>query len=228
MRFFKSLFSKKKPLPTRALTEPSQLQHGDIFKFGDSFGLPSAMRKLQLQVIAVNTIEFKHSHYAQIVAQGVDDKLVYLSFPKNAKQQVKYSLLLSRNEVGSLFDLDAFSDIFEEPGSATLTPITASHPYADMVSAQYIQQDFMTSGYFHEQDYRGTTPPQYSEENHGREFEYYSLMGDQEQRCVEVFIFENGDTDVYLSYFKNKNEIAELWLNDDGLNNGMNNTEKAQ
>jgi len=130
------------------------------------------------------------------------------------KQQVKYSLLLSRAEVESLFDLEAFSDIFEEPGNATLTPVTQSHNYGDMVASHYIQKEFMTTGYLHEQDYRGSTPPQYSEDSHGREFEYYSLTGDQEQRFIEIFIFENGDTDVYLSFFKSKNEIVELWIND--------------
>jgi hypothetical protein len=214
MSFFKSLFSKKQPLPTRTLTQPSELQRNDIFKFSDSFALPEAMRKQQLQVIEINTIEFKHSHYAQLVAQGAADQLVYLSLPKNSRQQVKYSLLLSRAEVESLFDLEAFSEIFEEPGNATLIPITKSHRYGDMVASQYIQKEFMTTGYYHEADYRNSTPPQYNEETPGREFEYYSLTGDQEQRYIEIFIFENGDTDVYLSFFKNKNEITELWIND--------------
>jgi hypothetical protein len=212
MSFFKSLFAKKQPLPTRSLNHPSELQVDDIFSFSDSFALPQAMRKKQLEVSEINTIEFKHEHYAQIVGRGMSPQPVYISFPKNPQKFVKYSLLLTRQNVGDLFDLDDFSNIFEAPGSARLTPVTAEHPYADMVAAEYLQQDFMTTGYFHQEDYRDGTPPQFNEERHGREFEFYSLAGDQEQRSIEIFIFENGDTDVYLSFLRPANEITELWI----------------
>lgn len=212
MSFFKSLFAKKQPLPTRSLNHPSELQVGDLFSFGDSFALPQAMRKKQLEVSEINTIEFKHQHYAQIVGRGISPQPVYISFPKNPQKWVKYSLLLTRRDVGDLFDLEDFSDIFEAPGNARLKPVTFEHPYAEMVAKEYIQQDFMTTGYFHQEDYRNSTPPQFNEERHGREFEFYSLSGNQEQRFLDIFIFENGDTDVYLSFLRPANEITELWI----------------
>lgn len=212
MSFFKSLFAKKQPLPTRSLNHPSELQVGDIFSFSDSFALPQAMRKQQLEVAEINTVEFKHEHYAQVVGQGKNPQPVYISFPKNPQKFVKYSLLLPRQDVENLFDLDDFSEIFEAPGKAHLKPVTSEHPYADMVAEEYIQQDFMTTGYFHQEDYRASTPPQFNEEKHGREFEFYSLAGDQEQRFIDIFIFENGDTDVYLSFLRPANEISELWI----------------
>ena len=212
MSFFKSLFAKKQPLPTRSLNHPSELQVGDIFSFGDSFALPQAMRKKQLEVSEINTVAFKHEHYAQVVGRGANPQPVYISFPKNAQKFVKYSLLLTRQDVGDLFDLEDFSDIFEAPGSARLKPVTSEHPYAGLVAAEYLQQDFMTMGYFHREDYRDRTAPQFNEESYGREFEFYSLAGDQEQRSIEIFIFENGDTDVYLSFLRPADEITELWI----------------
>ena len=212
MSFFKSLFAKKQPPETRTLTTANDLQLNDIFTFSDSFALPQAMRKQQLQVIDINTLEFKHEHYAQIVGQGSGQELVYLSFPDNPKKLIKFSLLLTRNEVQKLFDLDDFSEIFEEPGNARLTPLTKQHNYADMVAEEYIQQEFMITGYKHQQDYRGKIPPQYNEDEHGREFEFYSLEGADGERSIDIFIFENGDTDVYLSFLRAANEIAELWI----------------
>ena len=209
MRFLKSLFSKQATTPTRALNQPDQLLMGDIFCFGDSFALPEVMRKQQLQVNDVITIEFKHQHYVQLIAQGSDQKLVYLSFPKNLMQ---CSLLLTRAEVEALFDMDAFSEIFEAPGNARLTPTAKQHAYADMLAAEYIQQDFSTSGYIHRADYRDSKPPQYTDQEHGQEFEYYSLEGNEGLRKIEIFIFENGDTDVYLSSLRPASDIAELWI----------------
>jgi hypothetical protein len=212
MGFFNSLFNKKKPLTTRTLTTPQTLQVDDIFTFGDSFSLPQTMRKQQLQVIDINTIEFKHGHYAQVIAQGSSSQLVYLSFPANPQKLVKFSLLLTRDDVEALFDLDAFANIFEAPGNSRLQPLSSSHHYADMLAGEYIQQDFMTTGYLHQEDYRGETPPQYSEQQHGREFEFYSLAGGKGERSIDIFIFENGDTDIYLSFFRPASEIAELWM----------------
>ncbi|PKG40718.1 hypothetical protein [Psychromonas sp. Urea-02u-13] len=212
MSFFKSLFAKKQALPTRSLDHASQLQLRDLFTFSDSFALPQAMRKMQLQVNEINTLEFKHEHYAQVIGQGAGSQLVYLSFPSNPQQLVKLSLLLTRDDVETLFDMDDFSEIFEAPGKARLKPLTNTHNYADMIADEYIQQDFMTTGYLHRQDYRGATPPQYNEDKHGQEFEFYSLQGGQEKRFIDIFIFENGDTDVYLSFLRPANEIAELWI----------------
>ena len=212
MSFLKSLFAKKQPLTTRTLNTPNELQINDIFTFSDSFALPEVMRKQQLQVIDINTIEFKHGHYAQIVGQGSGTQLIYLSFPANPQKLVKFSLLLTRQDVEALFDLDDFSEIFEAPGNVRLKPLAGNHNYADMLSAEYIQQDFMTTGYIHQQDYRGKTPPQYNEETHGREFEFYSLEGDQGKRFIDIFIYENGETEIYLSFLRPANEIAELWI----------------
>tara|TARA_R110001583_G_scaffold7720_9_gene37930 strand:+ start:17247 stop:17891 length:645 start_codon:yes stop_codon:yes gene_type:complete len=212
MSFFKSLFAKKQAVPTRTLNHASELQLNDIFTFGDSFALPQAMRKMQLQVTDINTLEFKHEHYAQVIGQGSGSQLVYLSFPDNPQKLVKLSLLLTRDDVEALFNMDDFAEIFEEPGHARLKPLTSNHSYADMITDEYIQQNFMTTGYFHKQDYRGATPPQHNEDNHGQEFEYYSLQGGQETRLVEIFIFETGETDVYLSFLRPANEIAELWV----------------
>ncbi|WP_369433991.1 hypothetical protein [Psychromonas sp. MME1] len=212
MSFFKSLFAKKQPLPTRTLTVPNELQTHDIFTFGDSFALPQIMRKQQFQVIDCHTIEFKYDHYAQIIAQGSAEELVYVSFPDNPQKLIKVSLLLTRDEVQNLFDLETFAEIFEEPGNVNLMPLTNDHHYADMVADNYIQQNFMITGYKHRKDYRGQKPPQHNEEEHGREFEYYSLEGAHGKRMVEIYIFENGDTDVYLSFLRPANDIAELWI----------------
>jgi len=212
MRFLKSLFNKQPVMPARTLNEPNQMLSGDIFCFSDSFALPEVMRKQQLQVNDIITIEFKHEHYVQLIGQGTNDKLVYISFPKNPKNLIKCSLLLSRAEVETLFDLDNFSDIFEAPGKARLTPLTEQHAYGDMIAAEYIQQDFSISGYIHQADYRDSTPPQLSDQEHGQEFEYYSLEGNEGLRLIEIFIFESGDTDIYLSSLRPISDIAELWI----------------
>ncbi len=211
MNFFKSLFNKKKTDNIRQLTQPGELQLNDIFTFGDSFALPEIMRKQQLQVLNINNIEFKHQHYAQIVAQGSNTQLIYLSFPNNAQHLMQLSLLLTRDDVEQLFDMQDFSEIFEAPGNVHLRPLLKQHRYADMLSDVYIQQNFMTTGYYHQQDFRNISPPQFTQDEHGREFEYYTLTGGKEQRSIEIFIFENGDTDIYLSFLRPTNDIVELW-----------------
>ncbi len=211
MNFFKKLFGKPEPAKGRELTHPQQLQVGDLLQIGDSFALPERLRKQQLEVNRINTIEFEFEHYPRFICQGAQAEPVYISLPGDNSNQIKFSLLLNRADVESLFDMDAFAEIFDEPGKARLTPVSESSPFTTMLAKEFVQQDFATAGYFHRQDYRNTKPPQFQEDSQGRQFEYFSLFGEQEQRWIEIFVFENGDTDIYLSLFRPVNDIAELW-----------------
>ena len=57
MRFLKSLFSKKKPISSRTLTHPNELQVNDIFSFGDSFCF-QLIAQIVLVLIGWNAFQF--------------------------------------------------------------------------------------------------------------------------------------------------------------------------
>ncbi|MFO6424336.1 hypothetical protein [Motilimonas sp. KMU-193] len=214
MRFLKQLFAKPADKIGRELSQPYQLQQGDLLKMSDSFGLAESFRNQQLEVVDIHTQEFQYRQQTQLVCQGSQREPVYILLDERNKQKIKLSVLLRRADVESLFDMDAFAEIFEAPGKAKLIPINQTTKWQPLLANNYLQQDYATVGYLHHQDYRGTQPPAYTDQQHGRQFEYFSLFGEQEQRWIEIYVFENGDTDIYLSIEKPISDISELWPKD--------------
>ncbi|MCE2573508.1 hypothetical protein [Motilimonas eburnea] len=211
MSFFKKLFAKPAAKVGRELTHPYQLQRGDLLKMSDSFGLADFFRNQQFEVTDIQTQEFQYRQQTQLTCQGAQRDPVFILLDEKNKNTIKLTALLKRADVESLFDMDDFAEIFEPPGKAKLTPLSQDTKWQAFLANNYLQQDYATVGYWHDTDYRGTKPPAYTDEQHGRQFEYFSLFGEQEQRWIEIYVFENGDTDIYLSIEKPISDITELW-----------------
>ncbi|RJG40096.1 hypothetical protein [Motilimonas pumila] len=211
MSFLKKLFGKPAEKIGRELSHPQALQVGDLLQMSDSFALPEAFRKQQFELLEVQTQEFEFRQQSRLICRGASQQDVFLLLDEKDRDHVGLSVLLRRADVEALFDMDAFAEIFDEPGSANLTPLTQDSPFGPMIANNYVQQDFATQGYFHDQDYRGQKPPAFTDQAHGRQFEYFALFGEQEMRWLEIYVFENGDTDVYLTLKRPVTDIAELW-----------------
>ena len=119
MSFFKNIF--KKPTPERKLNNVKDLTLGDIIVMSDSFGLPAALRAQEFQVSAVNSYEFENKNQIEWVLQGSNDVEFYLTLDVDDKTYLKFSLKILHQDVETLFDLEQFSEIFDETGQAQLT-----------------------------------------------------------------------------------------------------------
>jgi len=145
MSFFKNLFKKSEPTtPVRDLNHVSKLILGDIIEFSDSFTLPSEIRQQKFEVISVETLEFEHQHYPRFKLQGTQQTYVWLSLPGHDHNNFQLSLEITREEVSQLFDLDQFSDVFEE--GFTELPSQLPVSLGDWHAERYFQQDIATVG----------------------------------------------------------------------------------
>ena len=118
MSFFKRIFKKEEK--QRSLSDVRELKIKDIIVLTDSFGLPEALRNQQFQVSAINCYEFERKTQTEWVLIGSDDIELYLTLDEDDKTYLKFSLKVNNSEIESLFDLDEFSTIFDEPGNAFL------------------------------------------------------------------------------------------------------------
>lgn len=214
MGFFNSIFGKKAE-PTRELTHPSQLNIGDMISLDDSFALPAQLRGQQLRVEAVHTYEYERSQQSEWQLKGFGAETIYLSIEQDDETHLAFSLKISRRDVEALFDLDAFGQLFEEPGKAELTvqeiPAELSSRLEQWLGKQYHQVSFADFGYFHREDYRGQKPPQDADGATGEPFECYQLLDEDESRAVDVEVYEGGDTDVVLTIYRPLSDIREYW-----------------
>ena len=109
-----------KPVEERKLTNVKDLTQGDILVMSDSFGLPENLRTKEFQVSAVNSYEFEHNTQTEWVLTGNNDLELYLTLDEDDRTYLKFSLKILHQDVESLFDLEQFSAIFDEPGNAQI------------------------------------------------------------------------------------------------------------
>lgn len=211
MSFLKRVFGQSsKGASPRKLTHPNQLEANDFIQISDSFALPEEIRKQNFKVKSVATWEFERSNYPVLELQGSTDANVYLAL--ESRDKLLFMMEIQRDVVEQLFDLDAFSEIFEEPGQAVIQTLENELPLDQWMADEYHQYDFATMGYHHDKDYRNRAIPQ--SEDAGIPFELYALFSGNESHSVKLRVWDNGETDVLLCISRSVDDITEMYPHD--------------
>ena len=195
----------------RKLTHVDQLLAGDIIVLTDSFALPETLRNQQLQVTAVNSYEYENNTQTEWTLQGNDDLLLFLSLDVDDATELKFALKILPEDVETLFDLDEFSEIFDEPGEAFLTKKADNNLTTNWSSEQYQQSTFAKVGYFHRKDHRSENISEYEGKDSGEQFEFYALYNEDQSKGVDVEVWQDGDTDVFLTIYRPLTDIIDMY-----------------
>lgn len=210
MSFFKKIFNKDAQTQ-RKLTHVNQLLVGDIIVLTDSFALPKALQGQQFQVNAVNSYEYEHNTQTEWTLQGTDELALFLSLEIDDTTELKFSLKIEHDDVETLFDLDNFSQIFDEPGQAFLSRQNDNENTVTWSSEQYQQSIFAKVGYFHRKDHRSEDLSAYEGEGSGEQLELYTLYNEDQSRGLDVEVWQDGDTDVFLTLFRPLTDIIDMY-----------------
>ena len=211
MGFFSRWFSSKdKHSEVRQVSHPKALQIGDVVGFSDSFALPELLRKQSFRIEKINTYQFEHAGYTEFVLLGQSNKQVYLAVFEDDEDWINVSIKVDYDQVSGLFDLEQFSDIFDETTDTELALKNEQHDFANWVSPVYFQRKFAERGYFYNKDFRPNKPP--LEEDDGSEaLDYFCLTSTDESFSVEVEVWQDGDTDVLLTLHLPLAEIVDIF-----------------
>lgn len=210
MSFFKKIFNKDQDTQ-RQLTSVEQLQVNDIIELSDSFALPENLRAQQYQVTAVNCYEFEHKVQTEWVLKNNLNQLIYLTLDVDDETYLKFALKIEHEDVETLFDLDDFAEIFEEPGEAFLEKKADSAQTHQWTSEQYQQCIFAQVGYFHRKDNRSENISNFEGQDAGEQFELYQLLDQDESRGIDIEVWEDGDTDVFLTLYRPLTDIVDMY-----------------
>ena len=210
MNFLKKIFNKSSNEP-RKLTEVNQLLVGDIIALTDSFALPESLRGQELEVKAVNSYEFEDKVQTEWALLGTNALEIFLSLEVDDITELKLSLKIHHDDVETLFDLDSFSQIFDEPGEAFLEKKTDSAVTTMWSSEQYQQSVFAKVGYFHRKDHRSENLSSYEGKDSGEQFELYSLYNEDQSKGMDVEVWQDGDTEVCLTLFRPLTDIVDMY-----------------
>ena len=209
MSFFKKIF--KKDETARQVNKANDLLTGDIIVLTDSFALPENLRNQQFQVTGVNSYEYENHVDTEWVLTGNDDTELYLTLDIDDKTYLKFSLKIQHEDVETLFDLDDFSTIFDEPGQAFLTRKTDSELSQNWTSEQYQQSIFSKVGYFHRKDHRSESLSAYEGKDAGEQLELYQLLDKEQSRGIELEVWQDGDTDIFLTLYRPTTDIIDMF-----------------
>ncbi|TYK67419.1 hypothetical protein [Colwellia echini] len=210
MNFLKKIFSKSTDTP-RKLTKVSQLLVGDIVVLTDSFALPETLRGQQFQVKAINSYEFEHKVQTEWALLGSNHLEIFLSLEVDDITELKLTLKIQHEDVETLFDLDNFSQVFDEPGEAFLEKKSDTELTKMWSSDQYQQSVFATVGFFHRKDHRSESLSPYEGKDSGEQFELYSLYNEDQSKGVDVEVWQDGDTEVCLTLFRPLSDIVDMY-----------------
>jgi hypothetical protein len=210
MSFFKNIFGKAEQ-PSRALTTAEQLLVGDIIVLTDSFALPDCLRQQQFRVSAVNSYEYEHNVDTEWVLTGNHGHELYLSLAIDDQTELKFSLKIKHQDIESLFDLTEFATVFDEPGQAYLHKQRDTTATSGWTDAAYQQAVFSRVGYFHRTDHRSTSLSEFEGKEAGEQFELYALYAQDEQKGIDIEVWQDGDTDVFLTLYRPLSDIVDMY-----------------
>ncbi len=209
MGFLKSIFKKEEK--QRSLTQAHQLKKNDIIVLSDSFGLPETLRGQEFQVSAINCYEYENKTETEWVLQSTNNIQIYLTLDIDDETYLKFSLKVEQHQVESLFDLESFSTIFDEPGNAFIEKVSEVENTSGWSSDQYQQQTFAQVGYFHRKDNRVESLSAYEGTDAGEQFELYALFDKDDTRGIDIEVWPDGDTDVFLTLFRPTTDIIDMY-----------------
>lgn len=210
MSFLKNIFKKEAEVE-RKLTHANQLKKNDIIVLSDSFGLPETLRGQEFQVSAINCYEYENKTETEWVLKGTNNTQIYLTLDIDDETYLKFSLKIERNDVETLFNLDDFATIFDEPGNAFLERQADSNSTSQWSSDQYQQQTYSQVGYFHRKDNRVESLSSYEGKDAGEQFELYALFDKEDTRGIDIEVWQDGDTEVFLTLFRPTTDIIDMY-----------------
>jgi hypothetical protein len=209
MSFLKRLFKKQED--ERQVNSADELQIKDIIVLTDSFALPEELRAQQFQVSAINCYEFESTTQTEWVLQGENNLELYLTIEKDDQTYLKFALKIQHEDIESLFDLDEFATVFDEPGEAFLERKSDSALTSGWSSSQYQQQIFSKVGYFHRKDNRTENLSTYEGNEAGEQFELYNLIDEEQSRGIDVEVWQDGDTDLFITLYRPTSDIVDIF-----------------
>lgn len=206
MGFFKSFFSSETET-VRHLDHPKNLEVGDLITFDNSFSLPEQLRDASFEVVRVNTYEYEIYAYHECVLKSGDNKQFNLVYHHDDQEYLSLNFAITTDWVERVFDMEQFAGVFDE-GLSQIVEAVAVEPIAQWISPHYRKIIDSQTGYFYSQKLSLSRIPAHIE---GEKFQMYQLESVDEAFAVDIEVWEDGDTDVFLTRYFDMSIIKEYW-----------------
>jgi hypothetical protein len=203
----KNFFSKKSS-DTRILETPQQLKAGDIISLKYRESLPESLREQQFEVVKVGAYEYSSGVNKEVVLKGEENQLYFMSIEnEDGEDQLCFSNKISRQQALALFSEDAFSQLWSEDW-IELKVVENIDALKGWYTSQYSQTIKEQEAYFYDRD---CEDEDLSLAEDGDELRYHECEGVDDHYGLNVEIWGDGSTDVFLQVYCPTEVIEEMW-----------------
>ncbi len=207
-KLFKSMFSKEEKNNVRQLDHPKNLKMGDIIKF--QYLPQQEISNKSFEISAINTYDFEDRKLTEFAFKGDTDVSIFLIVDETGDEPfLSLSRKIARSDVEQLFDLDEFSELFDNEDHSLINRLNEPQSLQGWTAPQYRQEIYAEGGYFHKDDFRDKIVP--DNEDAGDEFEYYLAIDDTRQFTIEAEVYDGGETDIIVTIRRPISDIEEMW-----------------
>ena len=206
-------FKKDKP-ELRTLTQPEELQAGDIIILKERLALPPELQGQQLEVTDVSTVQYSDGVTKELTLRSVDNKTYYMSVDDNdGDPHLCFSIKIPRKTVLAVFDEDNFAELWDD-GFATLETQSKPEAIAAWLADSYRQAVKDGEGYFYNRDC-GDESPSKLQDDDGQEFHFHECHAlSDDNHTLSVQVWSDGETDVFLEISTPLDVIADMLPHD--------------
>lgn len=203
---FKKIFGGKDE--PRRLTDPEQLQVGDIVAFKQRRSLPDGLQGQQMEVTKVGGYQYSATQITkEITFRSVDNVTYYLSIDDNDGDPLLcFSIKLQESKVLTIFAEDEFSQLWGDD-FVTLTVRQKPEELISWLADSYTQRIKESEAYYYNYDCGGKVP----EDDDGEELHYHECVGNVDTRYLSVEVWGDGDTEVSLVAVCPVDVIEDMW-----------------
>lgn len=152
------------------------------------------------QIVSIHTYDFEREVYPQFTLKNGRGKIFYAHFQMNRDEKIfAISKRLTREVVGTLFDLSTFSGIFEQTQFNLKTNPKLPEFIRPWVTDHYYKSIDCRKGYVHFGDYRDYSLPK--DLSRSRGLDYYVLSSAHDSHGIIAEVFDHGRTEIYATTY---------------------------
>lgn len=207
-------FKKEKPKPARSLDHPRDLRQGDLLTLKDRSVVPDELQGTTLTVEKVQAYQYSDGLAPEFVLRlPTGQTYTAMCVEEEDGEFIVLSKALSRRDVEALFDSDEFGALFgEEFPEIRVNQDAVDETLRPWLGESYVQSIKGATGYFYSEDRRSVGASTYADDG-AEEVRFHECDGVPDQFSLNVEVWEDGETDVFVQVSLPLNVIAEMWPN---------------
>lgn len=192
----------------RRLSQPQDLQLGDIIKF--KFMDHDVLSGKQFEVTKVNTYFYGSVSMPEFALTDSEGNTVYMVVEdEDEEEYLEISKVVKKSQIDEILSDAVINDILKAGRGGKLLLSDVPDQYLPWVSSKkYKKTEDAVKGSFAKGDVRTVVS---SYELTRENFVYYTLVDKSDEYGMELAVYENGEMELSLTSYLELNQIEEMW-----------------